>query len=74
MPLPFPLVDRGVYRAPCYGPEGQIILYAVDHNHRLLPNGWAWVAPGDNPFTAGKALRDRLDEEDPQPIARPRSA
>jgi len=61
------LVPRGVWRAPVLSPQGHAIYFAVDHNHRLLENGWTYVPVGENPFEAEIGLKERLDQEDPMP-------
>lgn len=59
------LVPRGVHRAPCLSPDGDVMIYAVDHRHRLLRDSLTFVRSGDNPFAANHALWDRLEIEDP---------
>jgi hypothetical protein len=59
------LLSRGVYQSRCLSPAGETIIYAVTQKHCLLPNGWTYVAAGDNPNPALEALWDRLDREDP---------
>ena len=64
----FPLVARGVYRAPCLGPSGYPILYAVDHNHCHLPyevGGVIYLQPGDDMIAANDKLWDLLNRLDP---------
>lgn len=61
------LLPRGVHRAPCLSHNGDRILFAVDHRHRLLDNGWSYLAPGENPFPINERLWARLNEEDPMP-------
>lgn len=63
-----PLLERGVYRSACLGPSGETILFAVDHNHRLLRrefHGMVYVLPGDNPLPARDRLRELLNRVDP---------
>lgn len=63
-----PLLPRGVYRARCLSSRGGIILFAVDHNSRLLPrelNGVVEVPPGDNPYPYHQRLWDSLELLDP---------
>jgi hypothetical protein len=63
----FRLVGRGVYRAPCLGPQDEVILYAVDHNHRWLgyDRGILCVKPGDDVHAANDLLWKTLNEVDP---------
>lgn len=66
------LLERGVYRAPCLGPHGETILYAVDHLHQHLPQesgGVRYLRPDDNPFTVRDDLWAVLNQIDPVPPA-----
>lgn len=63
-----PLVPRGVYRARCLNPDGCMILFAVDHNHRHLPRelgGIRYVMPGENPLSVNEEMWQLLDQMDP---------
>jgi hypothetical protein len=62
------LLSRGVYQSRCLSPAGETILYAVTSKHCLLPNGWSYVAAGDNPHPTLEALWDRLEAEDPMAL------
>lgn len=65
-----PLLPRGVHRSVCLGPNGETILFAVDHNHRHLRRelgGVVYLLPGDNPFTANDRLWELLNRLDPLP-------
>lgn len=65
---PVALQERGVYRAPFLGPQGETVLYAVDSKHRRLPasiGGELYIPPGENPFPANDRLWDLLAERDP---------
>lgn len=63
---PLSLQPRGVYRALCLSPQGEMILYAVTHLHRLLDNpSCVYVPKGDNPFPIEEQLWDRLNQVDP---------
>ena len=67
---PGDLLDRGVYRAPCLSPRGEIILYAVDHSHCHLDyelGGVRYVPLGDNPIPIDHELWDLLNRVDPLP-------
>lgn len=69
---PIPLLERGVYRAPCLSPTGNTILYAVDHRHRHLrieDGGVREVPVGDNPFSVYDELWDVLNHLDPLPTS-----
>ena len=68
MPFDYPLVARGVYRAPCLSPLGLPILYAVDHNHRHLSHeigGVLFLQPTDDPIACNDKLWDLLNRVDP---------
>jgi hypothetical protein len=65
---PYPLLGRGVYRARCLGPNHEVILFAVNHDHCLIPKdqgGVQYIPPGDNPMTANAELWEVLDRLDP---------
>ena len=66
MPLPCALLPRGVYTAPCFGPKGEIILFAVDHEHRRIENGLWLIDPTDDVPSARAALWRMLDAQDPE--------
>jgi hypothetical protein len=71
----FPLLERGVYRAPCLGPDGETILYAVRANHRLIGRdygGVRYVPVGGNPLAVSRELWNLLANLDPEPIPLPR--
>jgi hypothetical protein len=61
-------VARGVYCAPCLSDKGEIILYAVDHNHRHLPEelgGIRRVPVHENPEPINEQLWTLLEILDP---------
>ena len=63
-----PLVPRGVYRARCLGPNGETILFAVKHDHRMIARelgGAVHVPIGDNPLPANDDLWELLNRLDP---------
>lgn len=59
------LLPRGVYRLPALGPNRETVLYAVNHEHRLLDPPVTLVRPGENPIPAMDHLWDRLNTADP---------
>jgi hypothetical protein len=68
MPLDYPLLSRGVYRAPCLSPGGYPILYAVDHSHRHIAaelGGVVYLMPTDDPIACSDKLWDLLSRLDP---------
>jgi hypothetical protein len=72
MPIAFiavpDLAPRGVHLAHCLSEHGYMILFAVDHNHRLLPRARGSVReiqPEENPVTVHEELMRLLDEVDP---------
>ncbi len=60
-----PLLDRGVYRAPCFGPDGETILFAVTSEHRLIPDGSLKVQQGGDCLMASATLWRLLDAFEP---------
>lgn len=61
-------VARGVYCAPCLSDKGEIILYAVDHNHRHLPEelgGIRRIQEGEDPLPVNEQLWVLLEILDP---------
>lgn len=58
------LLGRGVYRAPCLGPQGQIILFAVDHASRRIDNGVVMLESDKEVDAACSALWRLLDTVD----------
>lgn len=68
------LVPRGVHRAPCLSPDGDVMIYAVDHRHRLLRDSLTCIRPGENPFIANHRLWDRLEHEDRVPPSQEQQA
>ena len=68
-----PLLDRGVYRSACLGPNRETILFAVDRNHCHLPReigGVIYVLPGDNPIPAREYLKELLNRIDPVSVVK----
>ncbi len=57
---------RGVWMAPWLGPNGEIILAAVDRNHRRIGDE-IMVPLGGNHLAASDELWDRVDRHDPIP-------
>jgi hypothetical protein len=75
MPLAFiavpDLAPRGVHLARCLSPQGYMILFAVDHNHCLLPRergSVREVQPEENPVTVHEELMRLLEEMDPESV------
>jgi hypothetical protein len=60
------LLPRGVYRAPCFGPNGETIVFAVDHRHRRIDDGVVYLPPGEDVVAARNALWRMLDAVDPE--------
>lgn len=60
------LLGRGVYRAPCLSPNGEPILFAVDHAHRRIENGIIYVQPRDDEVSLIATLWRMLDAQDPE--------
>lgn len=63
---PTHLLPRGVYTAPCFGPHGEIVLIAVDHQHRRIEHGIVLVPRDENATAARAALWRLLDTVDPE--------
>jgi hypothetical protein len=61
-----PLLVRGVYRAPCLNPDGKIILFAVDYQHRRIEGGLAYLTDESELEVAEAALWRLLDAVDPE--------
>ncbi len=61
-----PLLPRGVYTAPCFGPKGEVVLFAVDHEHRRIDHGLWYLDPGEDLVAARAALWRLLDAQDPE--------
>ena len=59
----YPLLGRGVYRAPCLGPNGETILLAVDYRGCLIPEGRVLIGEADVAATKA-ALWNLLDTVD----------
>lgn len=59
------LCERGVWKLGARGPSGEFILFAVDSEHRLVPDSLTIVPLGSDHIAAVDALWDRLDEVDP---------
>jgi hypothetical protein len=69
---PSDLAPRGVYVAHCLSQHGYMILFAVDHNHCLLPRergSVREVQPEENPVAVHEELMRLLEELDPVPVA-----
>jgi hypothetical protein len=58
------LLERGVWKAPWMGPDGEIVLLAVTADHRLLIPP-SVIALGSNHFKAYDGLWELLDARDP---------
>ena len=58
------LLPRGVHVAPVVGPDGETILFAVDHRHRLL-GAAVYLKPGDSYVGAADELWERIERDDP---------
>jgi hypothetical protein len=62
------LVARGVYRCPCYDPQGRIVLYAVDHNHCWIDEslgGVRHLEATEDPIEVNDQLWALLNRLDP---------
>jgi hypothetical protein len=61
------LLPRGVYRAPYLTEDGDMVLFAVDHRHRIIPDGMMMLEPGSPMAVESSAtLWRRLDAADPE--------
>jgi hypothetical protein len=58
------LLERGVHVVPALGEDGEMILIAVDHRHRLIGRP-IFVRPGDSHLAASDALWERIERKDP---------
>ncbi len=56
---------RGVWTAPWSGPNGELVLYAMDSRTHLVAPPFAVSADNDHVAAADK-LWDLIDERDPQ--------
>lgn len=59
------LLERGVHVANVLGPNGETILLAVDHRHRLTTWPPTLVEPGQDHLGASDNEWDTLDRNDP---------
>jgi hypothetical protein len=59
------LLDRGVYKMPCMGPNGEMILFAVTSEHRYVLNSFSILPWGSNLDAAAEAIWELLDRVDP---------
>lgn len=59
------LLDRGVYKAPWMGPNGEIVLLAVTSKHCLVSLSPIVIPAGSNHVQAVDELWDMLDAIDP---------
>jgi hypothetical protein len=62
------LLTRGVYRCPALSPRGNLVYYAVDHNHCWIAEtlgGVREVLPGDDVTQINDQLWDVLNRLDP---------
>lgn len=59
-----PLLSRGVYVAPFMGPEGETIVFCIDHRHRIVGRP-TFVSAGESHLAAADAHWARLDRDDP---------
>lgn len=64
-PAESPLAPRGVWRAACLGPNGEVQLVAVNSKHCEVRR--INVPPGDNPIPFSEDLWALLDQVDPLP-------
>ena len=62
-----PYLERGVYRAPCLGPDGEITIIAVDSRHRRLPEGLAFATSPQEAERIAEAFWRMLAIADPAP-------
>lgn len=58
------LLERGVHFLAHLGPNGEVGLVAVDHQHRQLGDV-EWVRPGESHLAASDRLWDRVERDDP---------
>ena len=67
MPGPGEMLERGVWKAPWRGPNGEIVLLAVTSSHCLLSGCPVVVPRGCCHVTEADRLWALLDEIDPEP-------
>jgi hypothetical protein len=61
-----PYLYRGVYRGPYLSPAGNVTLFAVDYEHRLVPGSEVELEPGQPEQPTVNALWRMLDKADPE--------
>lgn len=66
------LLERGVWKAPWMGPEGEMVLLVVTAGHRLLIQP-SMLALGSDYIATYDALWELLDARDPQTAAQTES-
>jgi hypothetical protein len=62
-------LTRGVYVAPWVGANGELVLIAIGHRHRLVGEPVA-VPIGGSHLDASDVLWARLERDDPEPLLR----
>lgn len=60
------LLERGVYRAQYLSATGDVVLFAVNHAHRLIDNGIVYLHEDDDFLGPIAALWRMLDAQDPE--------
>lgn len=58
------MLERGVWKAPWQGPDGEIVLLAITSHHRLLVPP-SVIAFGRDHIGASDVLWEQLDAQDP---------
>lgn len=59
------LLDRGLYKLPAMGPDGECYIFAVTSDKRLTPMGIVMLPWGSNLDLTVEALAVELDQIDP---------